>query len=309
MTVKQLFLYVLKKIPSGSRFRAASVAFKADFRLLSVIYSASADNKIFSDKEIENIFADLDEKSIAAAKLFMKRQLKVPAGSVFIHPEYFFSEAEQQEYKKLLPIFKKECRKYGFNLNDVGPESIYYHHGLRFAPEFVKKNIAGKLFADVGGFLGDSALVFQNYSPKKIIIFEPFEKYRNKISATLKKNSLNDSEYEIIPFALSDCSTNIDEMACRTLDELFCSSKDAFGVLKADIEGMGLNFVHGAEQIIRRDRPLLSLSIYHNANEFTGIYQTLKSWDLNYHIEIKSFSPLTNWGEYSLFAYPKEWIS
>ena len=125
----------------------------------------------------------------------------------------------------------------------------------------------------------------------------------------MKKNSLNDSEYEIIPFALSDCSTNIDEMACRTLDELFCSSKDAFGVLKADIEGMGLNFVHGAEQIIRRDRPLLSLSIYHNANEFTGIYQTLKSWDLNYHIEIKSFSPLSNWGEYSLFAYPKEWIS
>ena len=92
------------------------------------------------------------------------------------------------------------------------------------------------------------------------------------------------------------------------MDELYISKEGTFGVLKADIEGMGLNFVRGAEQIIRRDRPLLSLSIYHNASEFAGIYQTLKSWNLDYHFEIKSFSPLTPWGEHSLFAYPKEWI-
>ena len=210
---------------------------------------------------------------------------------------------------KILSVFKKECRKYKLNFNDVGPESIYYHHGLRFAPDFVKNNIAGKLFADIGGFLGDSTLVFRHYSPKKIIIFEPLKDCREKIFTTLKKNSVNNSEYEIVPYALSDSSENINGMNCRTLDELYLSQEGTFGVLKADIEGMGLNFVCGAEKIIRRDRPLLSLSIYHNAREFAGIYQTLKSWDLDYHFEIKSFSPLTTWGEHSLFAYPKEWIS
>ena len=75
-----------------------------------------------------------------------------------------------------------------------------------------------------------------------------------------------------------------------------------------DIEGMGLKFVKGAEQTIKRDRPLLSLSIYHNADEFAGIYQTLKSWNLNYHYELKQFSPMKAWSELSLLAYPKEWI-
>ena len=304
----QKIIRFIQRLPLGANFIIGLVAFKAGFKGVPVIYSLSEYNKVFSDDEIENIFADLDEESVSAAKRFMKRQLSVPYGSVFIHPKYFFTEAEQKEYKKILPVFKKECRKYKLNFNDVGPESIYYHHGLRFAPDFVKKNIAGKLFADIGGFIGDSALVFLNYSPQKIIIFEPFADCRKKISATLKKNSVKDSEYEIIPYALSDCSADNNGMDCRTLDELYISKEGTFGVLKADIEGMGLNFVRGAEQIIRRDRPLLSLSIYHNASEFAGIYQTLKSWNLDYHFEIKSFSPLTPWGEHSLFAYPKEWI-
>lgn len=78
-------------------------------------------------------------------------------------------------------------------------------------------------------------------------------------------------------------------------------------MIKADVEGMGLKVLNGAEKIIRRDRPLLSLSIYHNEEEFTGIYRTLRSWDLGYHCEIKQFSPLVPHGEYSLFAYPAEW--
>ena len=70
---------------------------------------------------------------------------------------------------------------------------------------------------------------------------------------------------------------------------------------------MGLKFLRGAEATIRRDRPLLSLSIYHNEEEFTGIYRTLREWDLGYHCELRRFSPYIMHGEYSLFAYPAEW--
>ena len=97
-------------------------------------------------------------------------------------------------------------------------------------------------------------------------------------------------------------------MELRTLDELSSGCSAPFGVLKADIEGAGLHFLKGARKTICRDRPLLSLSIYHNEEEFAGIYQTLRSWDLDYHCEIKQFSPYTQHGEYSLFAYPAEWI-
>ena len=109
------------------------------------------------------------------------------------------------------------------------------------------------------------------------------------------------------PFALSDASVSVDGMECRTLDELSVGNKIPYGVLKADVEGMGLHFLKGAKNTILRDRPLLSLSIYHNEDEFVGIYQTLKEWDLNYHFEIRSFSPITTHGEFSLFAYPAEW--
>ena len=189
----------------------------------------------------------------------------------------------------------------------MGPESLYYHHGLRFAPEFVKKNIAGKVFADVGGWLGDSALVFAGYSPAKIAVFEPEQAVRTKLENTLKRNSVPGKLYDLHPWGLSDKRTVSDGFECRTLDDISAEYSLPFGVLKADIEGMGTAFLRGAERTVKRDRPLLSLAIYHNEDEFTGIYQLLKSWDLGYHIEIQSLNPLTPHSEVTLFAYPGEW--
>ena len=70
---------------------------------------------------------------------------------------------------------------------------------------------------------------------------------------------------------------------------------------------MGLKFLKGAEATVRRDRPLLSLSIYHNEEEFSGIFRLIKEWNIGYHCEIRQFSPFVMHGEYSLFAYPEEW--
>lgn len=299
---------LLKRIPGGSRLNAALVAFSADLRLYSAPYGTSASNRFYTDQEIEAIFKRLDKASIELAIRFMHRQISVPGGGVFVHPEYFFTQQEKEEFKRLQKDFKEACRRYRFSCSEVGTESLYYHHGLRFAPEFVKRNIAGKLFGDVGGYLGDSTLVFMDYSPEKVVIFEPFADCRNKLQAVLKKNGIPLEKYEICPFALSDTSEGSGGMECTTLDCVSERYRCPFGVLKADIEGMGLKFLNGAEQTIRRDRPLLSLSIYHNADEFTGIYQTLESWDLNYHFELKQFSPMKEWCELSLFAYPEEWI-
>lgn len=299
---------LLKRIPGGSRLNAALVAFGADLRLYSAPYGTAACSRFYTDQEIETIFEDLDETSIDLALRFMHRQIAIPRGSCFIHPEYFFTRQEKDEFRNLQKEFKEACKRYHFSSSEVGVESLCYHHGLRFAPEAVKRNIAGKLFGDVGGYLGDSALVFMEYSPEKVLIFEPFEECRNKLYSILKKNSIPQEKYEICPFALSDSSGTSDDMECITLDRASGQYDLPFGVLKADIEGMGLKFLRGAEKTIRRDRPLLSLSIYHNADEFTGIYQTLKSWDLDYHFELKQFSPMKEWCELSLFAYPKEWL-
>ena len=121
------------------------------------------------------------------------------------------------------------------------------------------------------------------------------------------KNKVNKNIYELQPFALSNESGIFNDFECKTLDEISSNYSIPFGVLKADIEGMGLQFVKGAKETIKRDRPLLTLSIYHNEEEFIGIYKTLKEWNINYNFEIKSFRPYSSHGEISLFAYPAEW--
>ena len=298
----------LQGLPLGTRLDMALIAFHADLQFFDSVYSAAGNNKIFSDSEIEEIFQGMDSDSIALAARFMHRQYRCQPKGFLIHPKYFYEQSEKDEYRKLYPEFKRALRKSHFSRRLVGPESLYYHHGLRFAPDSVKKNLKGKLFADVGGWLGDSAVVFAQYSPEKIIIFEPYEEYRRILAKNLKRNSIQPEIYELQPFALSNFSGEKNGMDFRTLDELSSAYSTPFGVLKADIEGDGLDFLKGARATILRDRPLLSLSIYHNEEEFTGIYQTLKSWQINYHCEIKQFSPYTQHGEYSLFAYPSEWL-
>ena len=298
----------LRTLPLGTRIDMALIAFHADLQFTDSVYSDSGTSKIFSDAEIEDIFQGMDPDSIALAKKFMHRQYRCPRNGFMIHPKYFYDQAEKDEYRKLYPAFRKAMRKYHFSPNQVGPESLYYHHGLRFAPEYVKKHLTGKLFADVGGWWGDSAVVFTQYSPGKIIIFEPYEENRRSLVKNLQRNSISPGQYELQPFALADSAGIENGMECRTLDELSSAYTIPFGVLKADIEGAGLRFLKGAKATILRDRPLLSLSIYHNEEEFTGIYRTLQSWNINYHCEIKQFSPYQLHGEYSLFAYPAEWI-
>lgn len=295
----------LRSTTLGERLDMALIAFKANLQFAVFMYAQSG-GKIFSEAEIEEIFSGLDADSIAVAKRFMSRQYNSPHSSLMVHPKYFYTQAEHEEYQRALPEYCRALRRYHLPRHKVGVESVYYHHGLRFAPDFVKENIKGKLFADVGGWLGDSTLIFENYSPAKTIVFEPVSGCREAFIKTMKSNRIASERYELLPFGLSDEAGNFDGIEYRKLDDCHCEVP--FGVLKADIEGYGLRFLNGARATIMRDRPLLSLSIYHCEDEFTGIYRTIKAWDIDYHCEIKSFAPFTPNGEISLFAYPAEWI-
>ena len=282
----------------------ALIAFHADLQFAASEYSDSG-GRIFSDAELAEIFAGLDPESLALARKFMRRQYRCPRNGFMVHPKYFYTDAERAEYCRIAPELARLRRRFRLPPT-VGPESLYYHHGLRFAPDCVKRRIAGRIFADVGGWLGDSALVFRGYDPERILIFEPVAANRAVLARTLARNSADDGRCDVLTCGLGDRDEMVGGMECRPLDSL-PSFSAPFGVLKADIEGMGLKFLRGAERTIRRDRPLLTLSIYHNEEEFTGIYRTLREWNLDYHCEIRQFSPCKMHGEYSLFAYPREW--
>jgi FkbM family methyltransferase len=52
--------------------------------------------------------------------------------------------------------------------------------------------------------------------------------------------------------------------------------------IKMDIEGAELAALKGAEKTVRKHRPKLAISIYHNKNDFRDIPQYIRSLDLGY---------------------------
>ena len=77
---------------------------------------------------------------------------------------------------------------------------------------------------------------------------------------------------------------------CRitTLDH-FVSEQNlsCLGLIKADVEGMELELLRGAVNVIRRDRSVLSLAAYHSGEELLGQYEFLSSCLENYHFELR----------------------
>lgn len=58
------------------------------------------------------------------------------------------------------------------------------------------------------------------------------------------------------------------------------------GLIKVDIEGMEQKFLKGAIETIRKFKPILILSIYHNWSDFLHIKTQLESLNLGYKFMI-----------------------
>ena len=98
-----------------------------------------------------------------------------------------------------------------------------------------------------------------------------------------------------------------EEIECQPLD-IFCQKNSLRNIrfIKADVEGMGTDVLLGAQQTIRKERPVLSLSIYHNKEELLGVFKILTSWNLNYKIKIRMMNFPLHADELTLVAWPIE---
>jgi FkbM family methyltransferase len=175
-----------------------------------------------------------------------------------------------------------------FEINTWG-----YHYGLKQLPNEVKTYIANKDFLDIGAFIGDSALMFLQYRPNRIFAYEPvtntyqyliktIEKDRNtKISAI--KKGIGDKKITMEIALQGSASTVIEnhtvlpteKIEITTIDEE-CNDKTV-GLIKMDIEGFEYFAIKGGIETIKRDKPVLLISIYHTGKDFFEIPQMIKS--------------------------------
>ncbi len=165
-----------------------------------------------------------------------------------------------------------------------------------------------EVFVDAGGFDGKTSERFIQWCGghyKKIYILEP-----EKTNITMCENRISAwNGIEIIPCGLWDkecvlkftekansshISENADENAANVtsvsvnaLDQLI---SDDISFIKMDIEGAEYKAIKGAEQIIKRCRPKLAISIYHKTEDIWELPELILDICPDYRLYLRHYS-------------------
>ena len=277
-------------------------------------------------QQIKEHFAELDSVSQEVAQNFIRKcKVHTMTQTMLAYPSVLILDTEKILTLRQLGIRARRHRdlavlrqKYQV---DGNYESLVCHHGLPQLPDSAKKVMAGKDFIDAGAYQGDSCVILAEYGPRRIWAFEPSPANLTELHRTMQNNNIPKTRYETVASGLAattgtcffhDCGNNGTDLkitgesqtAVTTLDAFSADHDLTVGLIKADVEGMGLEVVRGAEKTIKRDRPVLALAIYHNQDEFLRVYSLLKSWQLNYVFKMLDFPPHSEC-EITLLAYPE----
>jgi FkbM family methyltransferase len=206
---------------------------------------------------------------------------------------------------------------------------FYYRLGLERVAD--KSRVAGKDVIDAGAFIGDSALVLSTLAPRKVYAFEPVANLYRRMAETVHLNRLEAiiqpvnmglssraGESEIIvdesPSASASAITHpglgnkvrgARETARTCTVDAFVAEKDLdVGLIKMDTEGSELEILKGAENTIKKHKPVLLVSLYHNAEEFFEAKPLIESFNPGYRFSVEKFNPFSLTGETMLICEP-----
>jgi FkbM family methyltransferase len=193
-------------------------------------------------------------------------------------------------------------------------------YGLNRLPKKVVDALSGKDFLDVGAFYGDSGIVFLQYSPRKIYAYEPVPASYNVLLKTIRKNApdvivpikkgLGDSR-QILPIGLNSSASSLltafrsgektVEIEIDTIDNE-CKNRNV-GLIKMDVEGFEYNVIKGGLGTIRRDKPVLLISIYHTGKDFFEIMPMIRTCCPDYKFLFIDLAPAESIAEKMIIAY------
>jgi len=211
------------------------------------------------------------------------------------------------------------------NLKSLGYDIELYYRPSGIMTQFVDEQYrcvtdrgvigcaSGDVVIDAGGCWGDTALYFAERSGPTGEVFV-FEFLPDNLAIMRKNLSLNtelSSRIEVIENAVWSKSreklsvrphgpgTSVspaqnDPQALMTetlsIDDLI-KERDLSRVdfIKMDIEGAELEALKGSEQVIRRFKPKLAITVYHNFKDFWTIPRFIDQLGLGYHFYLRHF--------------------
>jgi len=177
-------------------------------------------------------------------------------------------------------------------------------------------NYNNEIFADIGGFDGDTTeefcRLYPNYS--KILFFEP--SISNMVAAKKRLKKLKNIEYfqkglsdviGTLPYNSEQGSaSSISESGSETLEvsTLDFEVKQKISFIKMDIEGWELKALKGCRNHIISNKPKLAIAVYHYSKDFYEIPNYILSLNPDYDIYIRHYTE--GWSETVMYFVPNK---
>ena len=263
-----------------------------------------------------------DEASVQAVRLGIKRLGAFPSPEFrnvsFYYPMGMTTEAERKDWQEHVKRFPEYAKLTKGNYPYFDPPHFFYRHGAIYLDKAVTDRLEGGIFYQCGAFCGASLIVMNQYKPAKMYAFEPAQANTVFLQQNVARAGLKN--LEMYNLCISDQMGRVvfpdrdkDGKPCKTdapvasLD-MFEQKKSVTGRvawIQADVNGMSLRVVRGAEKIIKRDKPLVTVAIYHNPDEFFGIVPLLHEWVPEYKFMVRrcQCNPRITYNEITLIAY------
>lgn len=295
------------------RIRVNEGEFRSNFfekKMILDDFIVAIQNEEVWEEKVKRLVSGLDSKSAEVIYQIIDRLFKLVNNERihFTNDEIKVSQETVQNYHKQIYKIGKDHFVYGnYHLpsNRFGSSVFLDEHGLFDLdhPEY----LFGKDILDAGAFIGDSSLVLGKYTSKKVHAFEASEHSVDQMKQTI---ALNQMEDRIIPIysALSDVIGTIDlyvdeenpvatsvvtsedlekiSVPCTTIDAYVTQHNLKIGLIKTDVEGAEQGLLRGAIETIRTQKPTLSISIYHNLEDFLEIKPWVESLGLGYRFKV-----------------------
>lgn len=262
-----------------------------------------------------NLIKNLDNESIEIINGILSKVTNYNN----IEDEIYFSRKESKELNDLFEEFNNKIikineelfiyDKYILPVNDFELEAFYGKYGMDYIKNI--SQVKNKNIIDAGGYIGDSAILFSDYTDKNVYSFEPFLHHYNMMLKTIelnKKNNiipvnmaLGDENKEIKIYSdgnlnmglsiernseKSDINQIENKVKMATLDSYVKENSIEVGLIKTDLEGFEQPFLKGAINTIKEQKPVLIISIYHNYSDFFEIKPMIENLNLGYKFKI-----------------------
>jgi FkbM family methyltransferase len=122
---------------------------------------------------------------------------------------------------------------------------------------------------------------------------------RMYLSSPANNNAENNLSSARLGAILASDKSDGAEVMVYALDDYFKEQKVSF--IKADIESFELDMLHGAKTVIKRDKPLLAVCIYHNASDMFSVPLFIKKLNNDYNLKMRHHT--YDFADTVLYAY------